>query len=100
MFTPAISASSTSDPPVIIWNAFSTQVCGPPFLNLLPLLEAITTGFTLFPVITLGAWPNNVLGPAAAAAAAAAVVVWTNSRRFSFFMAFSVGARAFQASGV
>src|SRR4029079_5660638 len=85
MLTPAISASSTSDPAVIIWNAFSTQVCGPPFLNVLPLLDEMTTGFTLFGVITGGAWPNSVFGTAAAAAAAA-VVVWTNSRRFSFFI--------------
>jgi len=34
MLTPAISASSTSAPPVIIENAFSTQVCAPPFLTL------------------------------------------------------------------
>jgi hypothetical protein len=32
MLTPARSASSTSEPPVIMANAFSTLVCTPPFL--------------------------------------------------------------------
>src|SRR6266700_848385 len=82
MFTPAIRASSTSAPSVINWKAFSTQVCVPPFLNLLPLFEATTTGFTLFGVIIVGACPRSVFG-IAAAAAAAAVVAWTNSRRFT-----------------
>ena len=44
MLTPAIRASSTSAPCVIIVNAFCTHVMSPPFLNLLPLAEAITTG--------------------------------------------------------
>src|SRR5438128_10021680 len=83
MFTPAIRASSTSEPPVIIENAFSTPVCVPPFLNLLPFDDAITTGLTLFGVITVGAWPNSGLD-ADAAATPAAVVVFTKSRRFSF----------------
>ena len=74
MLTPAIRASSTSAPPVIIANAVSTQVLLPPFLNLLPLFEETTTGLTLFGVIIVGAWPKRVLGIAAAAAPAAAVV--------------------------
>ena len=55
MLTPAIRASSTSAPPVIIANAVSTQVFAPPFLNLLPLLDETTTGLTLFGVIIVGA---------------------------------------------
>src|SRR6202795_350543 len=74
MLTPAMSASSTSEPPVIIANAVSRQVFVPPFLNLLPLLEEMTTGLTLFGVIIVGACANNVPGTAAAAAAAAPVV--------------------------
>jgi hypothetical protein len=83
MFTPATSASRTSDPPVIIWNAFSTHVCEPPFLNLWPLLDATTSGLTLLGVITVGAWAKSGFAAAAAATPAAAVVC-TNSRRFSF----------------
>src|SRR5947209_20049438 len=88
MFTPATRASSTSQPPVIIENAFSTQVCAPPFLNLLPFDDEITTGFTLFGVIIVGAWPNNGLD-ADAAATPAAAVVFTKSRRFSFVLIFA-----------
>src|SRR3954467_453583 len=75
MLTPAISASRTSAPPVIIANAVSTHVLLPPFLNLLPLLDETTTGFAP-PVFTAGACPKSVVGIAAAAA-----VVWTNWRR-------------------
>src|SRR5262245_28433674 len=94
MFTPAMSASRTSVPDVISENAFCTAVTSPPFLNLLPLAEAITTGFTLFFVIIvglgvgLGVGPGVVLWPSAGAAAAAAtpaVVVTTNSRREIFW---------------
>ena len=47
MLTPAISASSTSEPCVIIVNAFCTQVTSPPFLKPLPLAdEEMTTGLT------------------------------------------------------
>ena len=44
MFTPSISASSTSVPPVISRYAFSTQVSLPPFLYQLPFIDATTTG--------------------------------------------------------
>src|SRR6478752_4083539 len=84
MLTPAMRASSTSAPPVIIEKAVSTQVLAPPFLYLLPLLAETTIGLTLFGVIMVGAWPNRVAGTDAAAAAAA-VVVWTNWRRLIFF---------------
>src|SRR5262249_20947714 len=87
MLTPAISASRTSEPPVIIEKAFSTQVWVPPFLNLLPLLDATTTGFALFGVIIVGAWPNSVFGIAAAATAPAAAC-HTKSRRLGFFIGF------------
>src|SRR6266513_3013420 len=85
MLTPAISASSTSASLVIMPNAVSTHVFVPPFLYRLPLADEITTGLTLFGVITVGACPKSVAG-AAAAATPAAVVVWTNSRRLSFFI--------------
>jgi hypothetical protein len=63
MFTPAINASSTSALPlVIIVNAFWTQVMSPPFLNLFPFAEAITTGFTGFELITVGACPRSARG--------------------------------------
>jgi len=38
------------------------QVCEPPFLNLWPLLDEMTTGFTLFGVITVSPWPKTVFG--------------------------------------
>src|SRR3954470_22634820 len=81
MLTPATRASRTSAPPVIIAKAVSTHVFVPPFLNLLPLFDATTTGLTLFGVIIVGAWPKAVAGRAATAA-----VAWTNWRRFSFFI--------------
>jgi hypothetical protein len=67
---------------VIIENAFSTQVIGPPFLNLCPFADETTIGFTLF-FITLAACPELVdeNGGAAAAAASPAVLVTTKSRR-------------------
>ena len=46
-------------------NAFSTQVCDPPFLNRLPFAEAMTTGLTLS-VITAGACPEIGFPDAAA----------------------------------
>ena len=48
MLTPAIKASSTSEPPVIISNALATQVCPFSFFDLLPFDAAMTTGLTLF----------------------------------------------------
>src|SRR5258706_10546671 len=95
MLTPAMRASSTSAPPVIIANAVSTQVLPPPFLYLLPLLADTTIGLTLFGVITTGPCPELVercpkrVAGTDAAAAAAAVVVRTNWRRVSFFTASS-----------
>ena len=80
MLTPAMSASSTSLPLVIIAKAVSTPVFVPPFLNWWPLSEAITSGLTRL-LITAGAWAE-VEVPAAAAASPAAVLVRTNSRRF------------------
>src|SRR5687768_12738451 len=76
MFTPAISASSTSSPRVMRRNASSTPVRGPPFLNLFPLAEAMTTGREA-EVLTAGAWPNA----GAAVATAIPVPARTKSRR-------------------
>ncbi len=71
MFTPAISASSTSPPDTIIANAFSTHVCVPPFLNWCPFAEETTRGLALFGASTVGAWPNTAAGETEAAATAA-----------------------------
>ena len=54
MLMPAMIASSTSAPDVIIWNAFSTAHTGPPFFQRIPLTSETTTGFTE-PVRTAGA---------------------------------------------
>src|SRR4051812_1386122 len=92
MFTPAMRASRTSEPPVIISNALTTQVWPLSFLDRFPFDAATTTGLTLFGVIIVGAWPGPDAGcansglAAAAAATPAAVVVRTNSRRFSFLL--------------
>src|SRR6478672_7793016 len=91
MLTPAISASSTSDPWVIRTNAFWTQVTSPPFLNLLPLADEMTTGLTPpLGAITAGAcdaWEGWVVsarrGRGAAAASPAAAPAIRKSRRFS-----------------
>ena len=66
MFTPAINASSTSAfSLVIIVNAFCTHVMSPPFLNLFPLADAITTGLAGFELITVGACPKSARGATA-----------------------------------
>ena len=92
MLTPAMSASSTSAPPVIRPNAFSTPVTSPPFLNRLPLFDETTTGLTASGPSSAGAWPARgacgrrgrpVLADAAAATTAA--LDRTNSRRFTRF---------------
>src|SRR5262245_7524487 len=77
MLTPAMSASRTSEPCVIISNAFATHVCPLSFFDRLPFEAAITSGLTP-PVFRAGDWPNSGL---AAAITPAALVVWTNSRR-------------------
>src|SRR5262245_41625523 len=78
MLTPAIRASSTSAPLVIIENAFSTQFCVPPFLNFALLRSEMTTGLPVLCVIIVGACPNTGL---AAAAAMPADTLVTNVRR-------------------
>src|SRR3984893_14346684 len=86
MLTPAIKASSTSEPRVIREKAFSTQVASPPFLNTLPLAEEMTTGRMPRGAITVGAWPDwldwpvNARGTAAARPAVAPAMM--KSRRF------------------
>src|SRR2546421_4801689 len=66
MFTPAINASSTSAPPcVIMVKAFCTQVRSPPFLNLLPLADAITTGLIDFEFMIVGDCAKNARGATA-----------------------------------
>src|SRR4051812_31825953 len=81
MFTPAISASSTSAPAAIILNALATQVRPSPSFHWLPLPEATTTGLTA-PFVSTCAKAGDVteatVDAAKAPAAAAAV---TTSRR-------------------
>src|SRR5262245_9174440 len=97
MLTPAMRASSTSAPLVIMEKAVSTQVFVPPFLKRLPFDEETTTGFTLFGVIIVGARPGPDCGSrpwlearsGVAAATPAAVVICTNWRRLIFFTASS-----------
>src|SRR5690349_17016383 len=84
MFTPAITASSTSDPPVIIVNALCTAVIVPPFLKRLPLAEEMTSGLTALCVRIVGK-------PAACCFAAAKVrpataLLRMKSRRLIFFV--------------
>src|SRR5262245_49408094 len=57
MFTPATSASSTSEPEVIMPNAFSTHVTGPPFLYWWPFADEMTTGCETW-AMTAGARPK------------------------------------------
>ncbi len=87
--TPAMRASRTSDPPVIMVKAFATPVMSPPFLYTFPLLEATTTGVTVFFTIIVGAWAGGGAWAATAlteaAATTAAAPDSTNSRRFTFF---------------
>src|SRR5262245_61804102 len=77
MLTPAMSASRTSLPAVIIAKAVSTQVLVPPFLKRFPLAEEITMGLMRLGVIIAGVWAEV----RTRAARPAAVPVSTNSRR-------------------
>ncbi len=62
-------------------KAFWTQVMSPPFLNLLPFAEAITTGLTDFEFIMVGAWAKSARG-ATATVKPAAALERTNRRLF------------------
>src|SRR5882672_845508 len=79
MLTPAITASRTSAPAVIMVKAFCTAVTSPPFLKRLPLAEETTTGFTGGGTNIKGAALLFVL-PAAMVRPAAALVI-IKSRR-------------------
>src|SRR5512141_2724770 len=74
MFTPATTASRTSEPLVIIENAFSTAVCVPPFLYRLPLPDEITTGFTAERLRIVGASARRPAGSDAPRPAVAPVM--------------------------
>ena len=80
MFTPAMSASSTSAPSVIIVQALWTQVISPPFLNLFPFADEITTGLLDLELIIFGLCARSEVE--ALAASVAPIVVRTKSRRF------------------
>src|SRR5258706_9567586 len=55
MLTPAMTASRTSEPEVIIWNALATVVRPAGSLKKLALAEAMTSGLTADLVRTCGA---------------------------------------------
>src|SRR5689334_20044649 len=81
MLTPATRASRRSAPFVRRANASATQVRGPPFLNLLPLAEAMTTGLVALGVSTVGPRACAAACFVAASVAPAAAPVLTKSRR-------------------
>src|SRR6476659_9311049 len=80
MFTPAINASSTSEPCVIIDQAFCKQVMSPPFLNLFPLADEITTGLIDLLGVMFGVSAGSLRD--AEASRVAPAVVRMKSRRF------------------
>src|ERR1044071_6993639 len=84
MLTPAITASSTSEPPVIIVNAFCTPVTVPPFLKRLPLADEITSGLTALCVRIVGKPQAWFL--LAARVSPATALVRMKSRRLIFFV--------------
>src|SRR5262245_59712601 len=79
MLTPSMSASSTSPPCIICVCAFSTHVTAPPFLNQLPLADAMTTGLAALLPTTAAACPK--IRREEAAARPATAPVRTKSRR-------------------
>src|SRR5882724_7665031 len=64
IFTPAITASSTSAPWAIIVNAFCTAVTSPPFLKRLPFADETTIGLTALCTMMFGNWSTEALVPA------------------------------------
>src|ERR1700704_6353945 len=62
-------------------KAFCTQVISPPFLNLLPWADAITTGLINFEFIIVGACAKSARG-ATATVKPAAALERTNRRLF------------------
>src|SRR6266508_1805644 len=73
MFTPAITASSTTAPCVIIVNAFCTAVTFPLCLNLFPFAEEITIGLAGLCTRMFGNWSTDDLVPASVSPATAPV---------------------------
>src|SRR5215204_3291464 len=84
MFTPAIRASKTSAPSVIIVNAFCTAVTVPPFLNRLPFAEETTSGLTALWLRIMGKPVTSDL--VAAMASPATALLRMKSRRFIFLL--------------
>jgi hypothetical protein len=78
MLTPVMTESSTSSPFVINEKAVSTAVMDPPFLNLFPLADEMTSGL-IFWTRTAGPFPAMMSGLAATSPATA--LVFTKSRR-------------------
>ena len=90
MLTPAMSASSTSAPPVIIENAVSTQVLRAAVLELVAVVRGDDDRLDALRRHHRRGLAERALEdrrPRGGTRRAAAAVVWTNSRRFSFFMA-------------
>src|SRR5882762_10365293 len=83
MFTPAMTASSTSAPAVIILKALATQVSPSSSLDLLPLAEEITTGFARRFVRMRGASPTAARSSGAMGTSRPTMA--TNLRRLSLF---------------
>src|SRR5262245_31254958 len=83
MLTPAMTASSTSEPPVIIVNAFCTAVTLPSCLTRLPLAEEMTSGLTALCWRIIG---KAVTSLAAASVKPATALLRMKSRRLIFFV--------------
>src|ERR1051325_10917825 len=84
MLTPAMTASRTSAPSVIIVKALCTAVIGPPFLNLLPFADEITKGLTE-PCLRIIGKPVTSFWVVAIARPATALLRM-KSRRFIFLL--------------
>src|SRR5215510_4129677 len=84
MLTPAITASRTSAPLVIMVKALCTAVMLPPFLNRLPLAEEITKGLTALCLRIIGKPLTSPFGVASASPATA--LVRMKSRRLIFLL--------------
>src|SRR5437899_3204291 len=89
MFTPAITASSTSAPAVIILNALATQVSPSSSLDLLPFADETTTGLVARFVKIRGASPAAAKSVGATgtslATSAPTPAAATNSLRLTLF---------------
>src|SRR5207253_8923186 len=93
MFTPAMTASSTSSPCVIIEKALCTQVRLPPFLNLFPLADEMTKGLTAAGISIVGTLLFAAREDATPTPTAALPIM--KSRRFIWFYLASYSNKSF-----